>query len=97
MGAAEGLAEWRKRGGDEIIGARAARPGGATTVFGKVTGKARPRQRRRRGRGRGRGRGGSRGFALCALPLPFPPSPRARRHPEPRTRCAVPGSAAGRV
>ncbi|CAM9179140.1 unnamed protein product, partial [Bubo scandiacus] len=36
---------------DEIIGARAARPGGATTVFGKVTGKARPRQRHRRGRG----------------------------------------------
>ncbi|KAM6188064.1 adenosine 5'-monophosphoramidase HINT1-like [Sarcoramphus papa] len=79
---------------DEIIGARAARPGGATTVFGKVIGKALPRQRHLRGRG------GGRGFALCAVPLPFPPSPpspRARRHPEPRTRCAVPGSAAGRV
>ena len=35
---------------------------------------------------------------LCARFLfPSPPSPRARRHPEPRPRCAVPGSAAGRV
>ncbi|XP_027565352.1 histidine triad nucleotide-binding protein 1-like [Neopelma chrysocephalum] len=31
---------------DEIIGARAARPGGATTVFGKVIGKALPRRLR---------------------------------------------------
>ncbi|GAB0206592.1 histidine triad nucleotide-binding protein 1-like [Grus japonensis] len=49
MGAAEGLAEWRKREGDngrDYWGA-----GGATAVFGKVTGKALRRPRHLRGRG----------------------------------------------
>lgn len=92
MGAAEGLAEWRKRQRalswlPRLLGRW--RRGGAITVFGKVPGKALPRQRRLRGRE------GSRGFALCAFLLRFPP--RARRPPEPRTRCALPGSAAGRV
>lgn len=35
----------------EIVGARAAWPGGAATVFGKVIGKTLPRQRHLRGRG----------------------------------------------
>ena len=36
-------------------------------------------------------------FLFPSLPFPPSPSPGARRRPEPRTRCAVPGSAAGRV
>ncbi|XP_074424814.1 uncharacterized protein LOC141735660 [Larus michahellis] len=43
------------------------------------------------------GPGSPRPATRFLLPPPVPPSPRARRHPEPRTRCAVPGSAAGRV
>lgn len=77
---------------DESVGVLACRPGGATTVFGKIIGEAFLWYRQRRGLG------GSRGFALCAVPIP-PPSPHTAlagiRAED--TRCSVPGRAAGRA
>ncbi|NWW41244.1 HINT1 protein, partial [Panurus biarmicus] len=70
-------------------GVLASRPGGATTIFGKIISKAFLWYHLRRGLG------GSRGFALCAVPLPFPLLPRLRAS-EPRTPGApCPGARQG--